>query len=145
MALTFDLAAVIAREGADYVTSPTDDDRLAGTTDALIWATMIVGISRITEQNAAEFFARVAAYEGAHRLRRFGPAVTFEDVWRHRGLATNASRMTPAAWGKRIASIWKEKADDERRRYFDQKADAARDADLAAQAGAAAARSRAGA
>lgn len=77
-----------------------------GVTEALIWATIPVGISRITDDNAPEFFDRcemLADVYGAPLVadgkdRR----LTFEEVKAHVGLKTNASPKTPAQFGKDI-------------------------------------------
>ena len=84
--------------------------QLNGITDGLIWNTMHIGMSRITEKNYEEFFMRllmkdVAIYGGqgpveywetdedgketlAHR------SYTLKEVYDHIGLSTNASSMT---------------------------------------------------
>lgn len=91
MALTSDWSEV-----ADYKTL-TNDERV--TLDALIWATMAIGINSITLANAREFFARVSFWEkvvGAYRISAEGKSLylTPEDVLRFVGLRTNASPLT---------------------------------------------------
>lgn len=74
----------------------------------LIWATIIIGIPSITEDNAAEFYARITMFE-----KLFGTflnqkvdgewvprPITPEDVQRHIGLKTNATRKTRAQFVK---------------------------------------------
>jgi len=73
-------------------------------TTALIWATIEIGLGRITEKNYAEFWMRMSMadgisgdgrlYEehddGKHRYR----SVTLEEVKQHIGLRTNVSNIT---------------------------------------------------
>ena len=73
-------------------------------TDCTIWLAMIVGLPTITAENAETFWHRVSAWEAIQGPintsgRRMEPA----DIVRRIGLRTNASRMTDAAWRKKIA------------------------------------------
>lgn len=73
-------------------------------TDAIVWATMAVGIPEITEKNVDEFYARVHLFEllvGSYRQKE-GKAVyiTKDDVKRRVGLYTNASRYTRNQFNK---------------------------------------------
>lgn len=67
-------------------------------TDALIWATMWIGMPEIKKSNAEEFYARVHLHEllaGTALNTQDGPYyLTKEDVMRRIGLSTNASSMT---------------------------------------------------
>lgn len=77
------------------------------TCNALIWATMAIGIHAITEKNWKDFYARLAAEEklfGARRRTGDGEPLFFtaDEVKAHIGLHTNASRMTDAQWRKRL-------------------------------------------
>jgi len=82
---------------------PNDDGEtfhLNPTTNTLIWATMGVGINKITEKNWPVFLGRAAALEA------FGAApISAEDVEAHIGLSTNASNMTAAAFEKMILKM----------------------------------------
>jgi len=64
-------------------------------TTALIWHSLNTGIGRITEDNAAEVWARIALVEdlyGASLRNQDGDMpITKEDVIAHIGLSTNAS------------------------------------------------------
>lgn len=99
MALTWDNTAV------KDIDSLTDDE--SATIEALIWATMAVGINHITLDNARDFYARVSFWEkiaGAYRFDPNGPVyLTPEDVLRFVGLRTNASPKTKAQFYK---SAW---------------------------------------
>lgn len=81
------------------------------TRHALTFATMGIGINRITEDNAREVYARLSFYEkvnGAYRFATdengetsplfFSP----EDVVRFIGFRTNASPMTKAQFYKNV-------------------------------------------
>lgn len=88
--------------------SATDDnDRV--TADALVWATMAIGMNEITEANARDFYARLSMWEkvvGAYRNMDGKPLFfTPEDVLRGVGLHTNASRMTKAQFYKHMWEV----------------------------------------
>lgn len=105
MSLNYDLTAVKDRD---------ESEMGVAVTDALIWATMGVGMDAITEENKDEFFCRLHIYEQV-----FGSWISmrgddgkaepynmkYEDVCKHIGLKTNASRLTDAAFKTKI---WKE-------------------------------------
>jgi hypothetical protein len=74
-------------------------------TEAIVFATMFVGMNRITEENWNEFYARLFAWERAHGQLLFNgfdektgqkiPYYLSEEVVRqHIGLHTNASNLT---------------------------------------------------
>lgn len=89
MPLTYDLSEVKDRD--------LSDDGWA-LTQALIFATMAVGINEITEANADEFYARVTITDlvGGPWLLvdNKRSSITVEDVQKHVGLRTNASPLT---------------------------------------------------
>ena len=64
-------------------------------TNALIWHSLNTGIGTITEENAAEVYARIHLVEKLHGESLWtadGPkAISMEDVLQHVGLYTNAS------------------------------------------------------
>lgn len=92
MALTWSIEKV-----ADWETLADDEwERLV--TEALVFASMAVGIGRITKDNAADFYARlrmVELVEGSY-LRREGERylITVADVRRRVGMTTNVSTAT---------------------------------------------------
>lgn len=96
MPLTWD-----ATEVADY-DNLTDDECVAR--EALIFATMGVGINHITEDNAREFYERVSFIEKVNGASRHGwedgehvPVYfTPDEIRRFIGLRTNASVLTKA-------------------------------------------------
>ena len=75
-------------------------------TDALIWATMTVGIGEITEANAEEFFKRLHLQEkvnGTWLVKGGKPEyITIDQVKRRIGLSTNAARFSRAEFNKRL-------------------------------------------
>jgi hypothetical protein len=116
MSLNWDITKVANREAV----CKTKDGKLHPTTDTLIWATMFVGIPRITVDNVEEFSTRVSVYE-----RLFGAFratvevnqdvtdiyITPADVLRHVGLSTNASVMTTAKFKRHVMDrFWKDRA-----------------------------------
>lgn len=95
----------------DYKELAKDENRAL--TDTLIWATMFVGISTITEDNAKEFYARLRLVEllsGTLVSQKGEPYhLTLEDVELRIGLATNAISLTRAQFLKSKVN-----------RYFDE-------------------------
>lgn len=124
MALHWDVTNVEDYETRCFYRAAEDDpsgdykkgDRLVSAlTNTLIWASMSVGLSGITEKNWRQWYARMHACEklgGAWRFRvvrdedgkptKEPVFVTPEDVYRHIGLSTNVGRETDAQWRKRI-------------------------------------------
>lgn len=81
-------------------------------TEMIIFATMFIGMFRITEENYVEFATRVHAWEttfGA-MITRFGEngresrRITVADVKRRIGLHTNASTKTKAQFIKHLGT-----------------------------------------
>jgi hypothetical protein len=102
MSLNFELGGIENYRETGY----DRDGVLRPETKSLIFATMVVGIGRITEGNAAEFYARLHAFERLNGtyLTEQGKNVylTPEDVRRHIGLTTNVANETRAKWLKRV-------------------------------------------
>lgn len=117
MSLDWNVAAIVAREGEDYIWPEAGPDAakydrqpgkryLAGQTECMIWATMFVGIGRLTATNADEFAKRLRAWETvAGCISSSGEPIPAETVRRHIGLTTNASPIKPAAFAKKLAEI----------------------------------------
>lgn len=115
MALHFDLTGITDcdRVVFEEVTAESGEveRRLTARADALIWATMFVGIDRITKENAEEFYLRLAIRErvfGALRYRinqkgeREDIRFTLDDIRQHVGLSTNADRLTDLQFDKKV-------------------------------------------
>lgn len=104
-------------------------------TNALIWATMSVGIRDITEENIPEFYARLSVWESIVGAMLYetdtetGKAtergVTVEDLRKRIGLHTNASSMTRAEWRKNLAAYFDRKADEHKRSAVNEMKEAA--------------------
>ena len=82
------------------------DTQLNAVTFSLAFASMAVGISKITEKNAGEFYTRLAMIErlhGAGLSNKDGPRfITPAEIHDHIGLRTNASTLSSAAFAKTI-------------------------------------------
>lgn len=103
MALHWDVSKVLDR----LEKYPPTEDSMNGVTYALIMLTMPMGMGQITEQNAAEFYARVHFYEKlAGPMLRDGQGndvyITAANVRDHVGLSTNVGLESRAAWLKRM-------------------------------------------
>ncbi|RLA60644.1 MAG: hypothetical protein DRQ89_12530 [Epsilonproteobacteria bacterium] len=103
------------RNGASYYYREDEDGNKIYTsymnpvTNALIWATLGIGLSSITEANYVEFHMRMAmedAFDGGriHESSEDAPrSVTLAEVHQHIGLSTNVAKEAPTKWyGKRL-------------------------------------------
>lgn len=111
MALHFDYSKVkTLPNGDDPKQQPRDEFKWHPVGDAIVWATLVIGVSEITAKNYQQVFERLSLYQ-----RITGPLleyaddvkvyVTLEDVQAFIGLSTNAGRMTDAEWLKHAASL----------------------------------------
>ena len=92
-----------------------DEDRLHPVTNALIWASMHVGLGEITEKNAEEFARRLKIVEevtgSSINYSKIGEEgfedypITLEDVKRHIGLYTNVSRYTKREFNDHVIQM----------------------------------------
>ena len=109
MALHWNIGKIIDCDTVCYI-GEGSERRLNPTTETLIFATMIVGLTDITEKNCAEFAFRVAFFErlnGGLRVKWQGDepqsvCFTVDEIKAHIGLHTNAGNATRAAWVKRV-------------------------------------------
>ncbi len=89
-----------ASKVADYETLHSTDEGWA-VTQALVFGSIGTGMGTITEENAAEVFARIALIErlhGAFLQSSEGPVnITLDDVKRRVGLSTNVFGTEPRA------------------------------------------------
>lgn len=123
MSLTWDVSTIVAREGEDYVWPRAEhadpnygikagDRRLSGVTECLIFATMFVGMNRITAANWSTFASRLRTWETvAGPISSNRQPITTEHVRRHIGLATNASAKSATAFANEIGRMITDKAD----------------------------------
>ena len=70
--------------------------------ETLIWASMAIGMSTITEDNWPEFWARFDYYDRLVRINY--SSVTATDVLRRVGLSTNADDRTESQFIKRLST-----------------------------------------
>jgi hypothetical protein len=95
------------------------DKVLSGTTETLIFSTMIIGIGKITEKNWREFFSRISLHEavfGRLRINGKGAPIRFkpEEVKSHIGLECNVVYDSDAKWLKRLYQAH----DEQTKRYL---------------------------
>lgn len=118
MALNWNVAEIVTREGDEYV---WPEGQLNGRIECLIWATMFVGMPVIDHTTARDFAARLAQWEGAvGPICTSGKPFTLAEIMQARGLRTNASRITPAKFAKLIAEKHTAKAQRELEAYARQ-------------------------
>lgn len=104
-------------------------------TNALIWATMSVGIRDITEETIPEFYARLRVWENIVGPMLWGKdeetgkleerKVEVDDLRKRIGLHTNASSMTRAEWRKNLAAYFDRKANEHKRSAVNEMKEAA--------------------
>ena len=92
----------------------TGDAVMNPVTNAIIWATIAVGIGEITEKNAREFYTRLHAWElslGAYLTmadddgKRRDYLITPEDIRAHIGLRTNVFPYESATkWSRKLTN-----------------------------------------
>jgi hypothetical protein len=127
MALNFDISKIdpAVKHGRNG-----DPKAISLVTETIIFATMNTGIGEITEDNAAEFYARASLWEsvfGAARGNDKGEIlITPQEVRDHIGLTTNVfPRESDTKWRKRVM----EYALSERTRKYTRATQAAPDED----------------
>ena len=118
MSLNWDLSGIAAVDVTCWEAAEMDEPArgrrrgekyLTPVTEALIFATMAVGLGKIEAKNIGEWRARFAVMAklgvfmlsgGEGKPERWNPS--HEDIRKHVGLRTNATTETRAAWGKRV-------------------------------------------
>ena len=134
MSLNWNCKAMTERGLNIWTTTPDvaeDEQELNGVTNALIWATMIVGCDG---RNIQRFAQRIREYEiacgklmhwprpdwtekavAANVIRADSQSpdgyISKAELLRHEGFTTNASALTEAQWGKKLATMIHEKAE----------------------------------
>ena len=115
MPLTWDLSGIKDYEALCFVDAGVDDKgekltRLHPVTNAIIWATMNMGL-RLTEKNLPDFLARMRlAQKLIGPMGPGGVAITDEQVRAHVGLYTNVSDEPVDTWLKRQVAYEYEQA-----------------------------------
>jgi hypothetical protein len=99
MAFQYDLSAI-----KDYETLCLADGgkKLNPITNYILWGTILIGIDKITEANAAEVYARLKVTHRLHAVQGAEFTLAAKDVYDHIGMKTNANRETRSEWLKRI-------------------------------------------
>lgn len=104
MSLNYDLSKV--KDSKDlHIVAGTDDNgtyyKLSPATEAIVFATMVIGWGEITEANAPDFWVRLDMYQkvagGLLANDKDTIWLTPEDVTRHIGLSTNVFPKTSTA------------------------------------------------
>lgn len=113
MSLRWDWSQGVDRDDLGWIEDGNGRPRVAPITEAVIFATMAVGISRITEKRASQFTERVTAWEAVNGTHLQVPIdggwaprpLTIADVRDHIGLHTNATSLTRTEFGQRLATL----------------------------------------
>lgn len=98
----------------EKISMKEENGRDASITNALIWATMSIGLPGITEKNVSEFYwrAKVLEREDGAFVRHFDGKeahdvlLTRADIDRRIGLATNVSTEARRVWVARQLKRW---------------------------------------
>lgn len=95
MALRWNLDAIKDKETICF-----NGDYLNPLTEGLIWATILVGMGTITEENAEEFYHRL---QFVNRLDKEPDNITLTTIQEHIGLRTNVSDLSWNMFVKHVA------------------------------------------
>ena len=122
MSLDFSYVAIkerVSEEEWERITTHPDDwgkeegKRWHPVGDALVWLSMLIGYTRITESNYEKIAKRIYAYETAFGpylkgSKKFGDKptrITAADVKLYIGLGTNASEKSDAKYERWLGSV----------------------------------------
>ena len=122
MSLDFSYLAIkerVSEEEWEQITTHPDDwgkeegKRWHPVGDALVWLSMLIGYTRITESNYKKIAKRIYAYEtafgtylkGGERWDKTPTRITAADVQLYIGLSTNASEMSDAKYERWLGSV----------------------------------------
>lgn len=105
MSLNYQLQNI--KDYQTVTTDPNDPKKLNPVTYTLIWAMVAIGMDEITEKNHLAVFKRLFIYEkifGGFMRTMDGGYVCFKlaDIKLHIGLETNVTKITEAAFDKRV-------------------------------------------
>jgi|3_EtaG_2_1085321.scaffolds.fasta_scaffold180788_2 hypothetical protein len=119
MALTWDLRGIKDNDNLCYINKSENEPQgeMSAITNTLIWSTMFVGFSKITDKNYKQFHKRLIELElasgGGLLVADDGHSrqPTIHEVKSHVGLITNASVQSNSQWSRNIARIIQETAE----------------------------------
>ena len=119
MALTWDLRQIKDSDNLCYINKSENEPQgeMSAITNTLIWSTMFVGFSKITDKNYKQFHKRLIELElasgGGLLVADDGHSrqPTIHEVKPHVGLSTNASVQSNSQWSRNIARIIQETAE----------------------------------
>ena len=121
MALTWDITAIQNTKELCWIPSKEESGKveLNPVTNTLIWATMLIGFSKITEKNYKEFYRRLIEFEvivGRGMLDYWEEGEwksrmpTLQEIQDHVGLSTNATVQENKKWSSTLARLVHEEA-----------------------------------
>ena len=110
MSLNWNLTQVENSETLCWIPSTEEEGKfqMNGVTEVLIWSTILVGFSKITEKNYKTFFRRAKELEVVYGMRGFLVEAEstrmpyIHEVQKHIGLKTNADILTNRKWGSHL-------------------------------------------
>ena len=88
------------------------EKRLSSLTERLIWATMRIGVGRITAKNIDEWLFRLDVVARVYEDRDGYGSITRDDLTKHIGLSTNASETTRAGFLRMMTDALVRQASD---------------------------------
>ena len=117
MSLNWNISNINDYKHICYLTKDDGKEILHPTTDAIIWLTLIIGMGKITDDNANAFYSRVRAYEllrGAMLYDKMSRPnyIEYEDILAHIGLVTNSSKMTDAQFRRHLMFLHEQEVKD---------------------------------
>lgn len=109
MSLNFDASNI---ENKEILTEKLGSGREVWSqeTQSMVFATMYLGIPKITDETAGEFYRRYRMYATAQGQPQPG-FLTENHVRQYIGLSTNASKITMAAFNKILLDVMQESVD----------------------------------
>ena len=124
MPLTWDITNIGLSKEQTWIKNEKEEDILNGLTEVVIFATIFVGMSSITEKNYKGFHKRLKEFEVASGMKgllvenkngtegkeRKERMPTLEEIKLHVGLKTNAGEQTSKKWHSNIKRIVTETA-----------------------------------
>lgn len=99
MSLDWDVSKVKDFETVTTV-KKQDGEFWAPQTEALVWHSMVCGFNEISDKNWKHIWNRIRVWEKVKGPMMYQVPLTEEDVQKHIGMRTNASRKTLAQFTK---------------------------------------------